>query len=66
MKQVRLKFPLNKADAFAEFSFTNSIRVILSWSVDDFFDAKLVVICHFEAEKEEIVKNSEWFKFVGK
>jgi len=65
MKQAKLKMPLNKAEAFAEFAFTNGIIVMLSWSTDDLFDNKLIVIVHFEGDKETIFKASEFFKYVN-
>lgn len=67
MKQAKLKFPLNLADAFAKFSFENAIRVILSWSSEGFFaEDSLTCIIQIEAEKEADFLKSEWAKYIHK
>lgn len=52
MKKVRLIFPPNMADAIAELMYNNAVRVLLSWSTDDFFDTKIVVIAGVPPEAE--------------
>jgi hypothetical protein len=37
MKKTKVKIPGSKANEFAEYCFSNEIRVLLSWGNEDFF-----------------------------
>jgi len=52
MKQIKIVIPENMAMHVAKYTFENAIRVILSYSKDEFFTLQIVVICALEAEKE--------------
>jgi hypothetical protein len=45
MKRVTIIISPNIADTTAQWLFENSIRVLLSYSKDEFFDSKIVIIC---------------------
>jgi hypothetical protein len=62
MKQVKLKFPIGKADAFASYCFDNKIRNLLSWAKDEFFEAHLVAIVAIPDEFVEEFSKSDWAK----
>lgn len=66
MKQFTLVFPKNKAFDFASWSFTNEVRVILSWlEGGDFFATdKLTCICQASDEKITVLQSSEWKQFI--
>lgn len=71
MKKFRLVFPKNVADQFAEYAYTNEIRVMLSWLQEgDFFSlnagSNITVICIASEEKSAALFASDWNKFVQK
>jgi hypothetical protein len=45
MKRVTIVISPNIADATAQWLFEKSVRVLLSYSKDEFFDSKIVIIC---------------------
>jgi hypothetical protein len=52
MKRSTIIINANLADATAQWLFENSIRVLLSYSKDEFFESKIIVICGVPDEKE--------------
>jgi hypothetical protein len=68
MKQFTLVFPKSKAEEFAAYSFSNQIRVILSWMEgSDFFGVdKLVAVCQAEDASATALLASEWKNFIKK
>lgn len=63
MKQAKVKFPTGKADAFASFTFDNKIRVLLSWTKDEFFESQLVCVIAIPDEFADEFNKSEWAKY---
>jgi len=45
MKRVKIVIPIAQDEATAQWLFDKNIRVLMSYSKDDFFDSKIVVIC---------------------
>lgn len=45
MKKVKIVIPQNQDDATAQWLFEKEVRVLLSYSISDFFDSKVVIIC---------------------
>lgn len=45
MKRVTIVISPSVADATAQWLFENSVRILLSYSKDEFFDSKIVIIC---------------------
>ncbi len=45
MKRVTIVISPNEAQAVAQWLFEKSVRVLLSYSKDEFFDSKIVIIC---------------------
>lgn len=54
MKRFTIQIPVNQADATAQWLFENEIRLLLSYSVDDFFNAKIIIVCGVPDEKVTI------------
>jgi hypothetical protein len=60
MKKFKLQIPLPKSEAAADFLYANEVRVMLSYSVSDFFDSKIIIICAVPDDK--IASFQEQFK----
>lgn len=54
MKKTKVKIPGSKADEFAQYCFSNEIRILLSWGNEDFFgNLYIFVIVAIPETKEE-------------
>lgn len=51
MKRIKITIPVSMDETVAQWLFENEIRMLLSYSVSDFFDSKLIVICGVPDEK---------------
>jgi hypothetical protein len=51
MKQFKLIMPEGTALDFAAYCYTNAIRVLLSYSKDEFFSVQVVILVAMEEEK---------------
>ena len=65
MKQLKVKLPISKAEAFASFCFDNGIRNLLSWQQDDFFDGYLISIVAIPEDKIETFQKSDFSKMAA-
>lgn len=45
MKRIKIVIPAAQDEAAAQYLFEKEVRVLLSYSVSDFFDNKIVIIC---------------------
>lgn len=45
MKRVTISVQQNAAEATAQWLFEKQVRILLSYSKDDFFDSKIIIIC---------------------
>lgn len=45
MKRVRIIIPVSADESTAQYLFEKNVRVLLSYSKDEFFDSKIVIIC---------------------
>jgi hypothetical protein len=45
MKRVKIVIPAAQDEAAAQFLYEKNVRVLLSYSKDEFFDSKIVIIC---------------------
>jgi len=65
MKRFTIVINPSAAEATAQWLFEKSVRVLLSYSKDEFFDSKIVVICgvpdeavaEFQAKFQSVIKN---------
>ena len=65
MKRVTIVISPNIADSTAQWLFEKSVRVLLSYSKDEFFDSKIVIICgvpdetlpEFQTKFSNLIKN---------
>lgn len=57
MKRYTLVMPQANAELAAQWLFENEVRMLLSYSVSDFFsDTKIVIICGVPDDKETAFK----------
>jgi len=63
MKMYKVKMPLRIAAQFAKWTFENSVRVILSYTTDEFFDGFLIAYCAVEEGEREAAFVEEFGKY---
>jgi hypothetical protein len=45
MKRITILIPVSQADSVAQWLFEKTVKVLLSFSQDEFFDSKVRIIC---------------------
>lgn len=67
MKKIKVKFPVDKAEAFSDYCYANEIRIVIAYTTGgDFFDTvKLNCICHAAEDKATALVASEWKQYVN-
>ena len=63
MKFYKLKMPVRIGEHFAKWTFEKGVRIILSYSVDEFFDANLLAYCAVEEGEKETAFAGEFGKY---
>jgi hypothetical protein len=66
MKRVKLKFPLSRAEAFADFCHTNGIPFGLTWVTDEFFSSEMFTITYVSDEQAEQLLKSDFSRNIIK
>lgn len=66
MKMYNLKMPVRLASHLAKWTFENSVRIILTYTQDEFFDANLIAICAVEEGEKETAFSAEFGKYFSK
>lgn len=64
MKQVKIVIPQAQDMSASLWMFNNNVRVLLTYSKDDFFDSKIVIIC--AVPDEALTAFTEQFKIYMK
>jgi hypothetical protein len=63
MKRIKITIPVSMDETAAQWFFDNEVRMLLSYSISDFFDSKLVIICGVPDEKVTAFQ-TQFSKFV--